>query len=64
MLLKRLLFKDLNLDNDLNLCGKVNNYENFVELQNDAEKIFKWSVENRMPLNLDKTVVTAFSERK
>ena len=55
--------EDLNPADDLKLCAKVENYEEIVDLKNDAENMYKRSVANRMPLNLDKAVVMAYSRK-
>lgn len=55
---KLLMFAD-----DVKLCAKMNNWNDYVMLQQDIDRLCHWATKNRMPLNLEKTIVATYSRK-
>lgn len=48
---------------DIKVYGKANNIAESKLLQEDIDWVNEWSIVNKMPLNLDKTVVVTYSRK-
>jgi hypothetical protein len=48
---------------DVKICTEVDTVGQHEALQDDINEIHRWSIDNRLPLNLDKTVVVSYTRK-